>query len=289
MTSNRMGEGQAKARQVAITSRQLIGLAVVGIVLFGLSLVVSRRPTPPVNIVQQIGFEQKLNGQIPLALAFNDESGRAIHLDDYFGNKPAILMMGYYKCPNLCDLVRQGLATTMQNIPFQVGRDYNVIAVSIDPTETPDDAMNELMMFEQTAGTPPMVAGVHFLTGSQDSIDALASAIGFKYAYDPATKQYAHPSGIVVLTPQGRLSRYFYGISYPPADVRLGLVEASKNTIGSLTDYLLLTCYHYDPLTGGYSFYVLGALQLGGMLTLGVLIMALVGLSLRRKWEGHGY
>ncbi|MGH8543583.1 MAG: SCO family protein [Gammaproteobacteria bacterium] len=223
--------------------------------------------TRPGDVLQKAGLDQKLNGQIALDLAFRDENGRAVKLGEYFGNKPVILMFMYYECPNLCPLVLDGVIRSLKALSFNIGDQFNVLTVSIDPEEGPALAMAKKRESIRRYGRPGAEDGWHFLTGEEASIKQLTEAVGFRYAYDPETDQYAHASGIIILTPQGRISRYLYGIEYPPRDVRLGLVEASAGKIGSPVDQLLLLCYQYDPTTGKYNLVITNVLRLAGVAT----------------------
>lgn len=216
--------------------------------------------------LRNIGVDQKLNEQVPLNLVFHDEAGQDAPLASYFGSRPVVLAMVYYQCPMLCTQILNGLVTSLRYMTLESGQDFEVIAVSIDPTETP--ALAAKKKAEYVRRYAKGSAGWHFLTGAEPQIKQLASAVGFRYAYDPKTKQYAHASAIMVLTPTGRLSRYFYGIEYSPRDLRLGLVEASENKIGTPVDQVLLYCYHFDPSTGKYSAIVMNIVRLAGLLTL---------------------
>jgi len=208
-----------------------------------------------------------MDAQIPLDLTFRSAADQPVRIGDYFAARPVILVIGYYNCPNLCDMVRQGLVDSLRTLSFDAGKDFNVVAVSIDPAETPKNSTDAENQFIVSYGRDRSEKGIDFLTGSQDSIKQLAQAVGFEYAYDDSIKQFAHPSGIIVLTPQGRISRYFYGIQFAPNDLRLGLVEASANKIGTVVDQVLLRCYHYDPSTGKYNLIILDALQWAGLAT----------------------
>jgi protein SCO1/2 len=219
--------------------------------------------------LDEVSFEQRLGEQVPLDLAFTDESGAAVRLGDYFGERPAVLVLSYYECPMLCPLVRDGMVKAMGEVKgLEAGVDYDVINISIDPAETTMNAANTKAAVLARLGQPGAAAGWHFLTGPQDSIQRLADSVGFKYFYDETIDQYAHAAGILVLTPAGELARYFYGIEFNPSDLRLGLVEASGNKIGSPVDQLLLLCYHFDPATGKYSGLVMTALRVAGVITL---------------------
>jgi protein SCO1/2 len=232
--------------------------------------------------LRNVGLDQHLNNQIPLSLAFRDEAGRELPLASYFGTRPVILALVYYQCPMLCTQILNGLVISLRGMSLQSGRDFEVVAVSIDPTETPGLAARKKAEYLRRYATSS--AGWHFLTGGEPQIKELAEAVGFRYAYDPKTKQYAHASGIMVLTPSGLLSRYFYGVEYAPRDLRLGLVEASRNKIGSPVDQILLYCFHYDPNTGKYSAIVMNIVRLAGALTLLIFVPILVWFW-RREWR----
>lgn len=238
--------------------------------------------------LHDVGFDQRLDAQTPLDALFVDEEGRTVAFGDYFGEKPVLLALNYYECPMLCSIVREGVLTSLQQLDFDVGREFTVIFVSIDPTETPMIAAAQKAATVARYGRPGAAEGWHFLTGSQESIDQLAQAVGFRYVYDEPTAQYSHPSGVVILTPQGRVARYFYGIEYVSRDLRLGLVEASHNKIGSPIDQLLLLCFHYDPVTGRYSGLIMTITQVAGALTvlmLGITMFVLTRRHRRRPIE----
>ena len=229
--------------------------------------------------LRNVGLDQHLNTQVPLSLAFRDETGRELPLASYFGSRPVILALVYYQCPMLCTQVLNGLVISLRGMSLESGRDFEVVVVSIDPTEMPGLAARKKAEYLRRYATSS--AGWHFLTGNEPQIKELAQAVGFRYAYDPKTKQYAHASAIMVLTPSGRLSRYFYGVEYASRDLRLGLVEASQNKIGSPVDQILLYCFHYDSNTGKYSAIVMNIVRLAGALTLLILIPALIWLFRR--------
>ena len=216
--------------------------------------------------LRNVSLDQLLNQQIPLNLVFRDDSGRQAPLSSYFGRKPVILALVYYQCPMLCTQILNGLTISLRGMSLESGRDFEVVAVSIDPTETPELALRKKAEYLRRYAKSS--SGWHFLTGAEPQIKELAQAVGFRYAYDPRTKQFAHASAIMVLTPAGRLSKYFYGIEYAPRDLRLGLVEASENKIGSPVDQILLYCYHYDPSTGKYTAIVMNIVRLAGALTI---------------------
>jgi protein SCO1/2 len=220
---------------------------------------------PPV--LQNVGIDQHLNAQLPLDLRFRDEYGNNVALGQYFGQKPVILTMVYYTCPMLCGEVQSGLTSSLQVLKFNAGKEFEVISVSINPDETPQDAQDKKKQFLQRYRRPGAEQGWHFLTGDAVSIKALAQAAGYRYNYDPVSKQYAHGTAVLVVTPQGKIAQYFYGIEYSTNDLRLALVEASQNHIGNLADTALLFCFHYDPSTGKYSLAVMNAVRLAGGLT----------------------
>ena len=219
------------------------------------------------ELLKEVGVDQKLNDEIPLNLAFRDEHGRPVELAQFFGSKPVILTLVYYNCPMLCTQVLNGLDRSLEVLPLEIGKDFNVVTVSIDPTDRPVVAEAKQAMYAGMYRRPGAQYGWHFLTGDEPQIKQLADSVGFRYAYDPDSKQYAHASAIMLLTPSGKISRYFYGVSYPERDLRLGLVEASHGKIGSPVDAVLLFCYHYDPHTGKYGLLISRVLQLGGILT----------------------
>jgi protein SCO1/2 len=221
---------------------------------------------PP--ITREVGIDQRLNAQVPLDLPFRDEDGRPVRLGDYFGRRPVVVALVYYECPMLCTQVLNGLISALGVLSFDAGREFDVVAVSFDPKEGPGLASAKKRAYLERYGRQGAERGWHFLTGDEPSIARLTKAVGFRYAYDQAIDQYAHGAGIIVLTPHGVVSRYFYGIEYAPRDLRLGLVEASADRIGTAVDRVLLLCYHYDPSTGRYGFVALTLVRIGGALTL---------------------
>ncbi len=227
--------------------------------------------TAPVPILNNVGITQYLNTQLPADLVFRDETGKAVRLGDFLGQKPIVLSLVYFECPALCTEVLNGQLQTMKSISLNLGKDFEAVTVSFEPTDTPALAKAKRDVYAGQYGRPAAADHWHFLTGDQKSIDALTQAVGFHYAYDSAGRQYAHAAAIMVLTPDGRIDRYFYGVEYPARDVRLGLVEASQGKIGSPTDHALLYCYEYDPATGKYGLVVMNVVRAGGVLTLLVL------------------
>jgi protein SCO1 len=241
------------------------------------------------QVLQGVGFDQRLNEQIPLDLTFKDERGRNVHLRDYFGEKPVILTLVYYQCPRLCTLVLNGLVQGMLEMKFSAGKEFEVVTVSFDPRETPELATSKKEAYLQRYGRAGAEDGWHFLTGDEQQIRKLADAVGFRYRWDETQKQYIHASGITILTPQGRVSRYFYDVKYSGRDLRLGLVEASQNKIGSPVDQVLLYCFHYDPTLGKYAASVMTFVRVGGgltMLSIGAFVWSLSRGSRRRSVPG---
>ena len=220
------------------------------------------------ELLKDVSVDQRLNESIPLGLTFQDEHGQHVQLSKYFvPGKPVVLSLVYYSCPMLCTQVLNGMDRSLKQISLSIGKDFNVVTVSIDPTEKPVLAEAKQALYAGMYGRPGAADGWHFLVGEDSQITQLASAVGFHYAYDPDSHQYAHASVIMVLTPEGRISRYFYGISYPDRDLRLGLVEASEGKIGSPVDAILLYCYHYDPHTGKYGLLINRIIIAAGLLT----------------------
>ena len=217
--------------------------------------------------ILKVGIDQHLNQQLPLDLKFRDENGAEVTLGQYFGSKPIILTMVYYTCPMLCGEVQSGLVSALGILRFDAGREFDVISVSINPSETPADAMAKKKQFLSRYHRAGAEHGWHFLTGDKANIDALAKAMGYRYSYDAKSGQYSHGTAIVVVTPEGKLAQYFYGIEYAPKDLRLALVEASRNKIGNVVDAVMLYCFHYDPASGRYSAQILNVVRLAGLLT----------------------
>jgi protein SCO1 len=239
--------------------------------------------SPPPNVrppgLKNVGIQQNLNQQIPPDLVFTDDLGRNVRLGDYFGKKPLILNFVYYGCPMLCGEALSGLESTLRVLKFDLGKEFEVITISFDPKDTPEMAAKKKDQFLRRYNRPGAERGWHFLVGQPAAIEAVTKAAGFQYQYDEKTGQFAHSTAILVLTPQGKIAQYYYGIEYPPKDLRLALVEASENRIGNVMDELLLYCYHYDPEKGKYSATVMRVLRLMGvatMLCLGALLFVLI-------------
>jgi protein SCO1/2 len=234
---------------------------------------------------QRLGFDQRVGQQVPPDLAFRDEQGRTVRIGDYFGKRPVVLALVYFRCPMLCPLTLNGLTRSLKGMSFDAGREFEVVVVSFDPRETPADAAAARREALHGYGRPDTAGGWHFLTGGPEPIRRLTQAVGFRYFWDPQVRQFAHAAGIVVLTPRGVASRYLYGIEFPPRNVRLGLVEAAGNRIGSPVDQVLLYCFHYDPVQGRYSAATLKIVRLCAILCV-VGLGLMIALLLRREHQG---
>lgn len=239
-------------------------------------------------ILHKVGITQNLNQQIPPDLTFRDETGKTVRIGDFFGQKPIVLSLVYFDCPALCTEVLNGELRTMNAISLGLGKDFEAVTVSFEPKDTPALAKAKRDVYIGQYGRPGAVGHWHFLTGEQQSIDALTNAAGFRYAYESSIHQYAHAAAILVLTPEGRISRYFYGVIYPGRDVRLGLVDASGGKIGTITDHALLYCYQYDPMTGKYGVVVMNVLRAAGGLTVLVLGIFMTLMFLRERKRAAG-
>jgi protein SCO1 len=230
-------------------------------------------------ILRDIGFDQNIDQRVPLDTTFRDEAGRTVRLGDYFGKRPVVMVFAYYDCPMLCTLVINGLSSALGVLSLNPGADFEIVTVSFNPHDTPATATAKKAVYLERYRRPGAAGGWHFLSGDEPSIARLTKAAGFRYAWDAETKQYAHPSGVIVLTPDGRLSKYLFGIEYGPRDLRFAIVEASEGRIGSAVDSLLLYCYHYDPMTGRYGLVVMRAVRLAAaatVLALGGFIVVMV-------------
>jgi protein SCO1 len=236
---------------------------------------------PP--ILRKVAIEQHLDRALPLDLSFRDEAGRTVRLGQYFGKRPVVLVLAYYDCPMLCTQVLNGLLSAMRILTFDAGREFEVVTVSFDPRDDPSDARAKKEPYVAKYGRAGAAAGWHFLTGEPAAIASLTDAVGFRYAWDERLQQFAHASAIYVATPDGRLSRYFYGIEYAPRDLRLALVEASRGKIGTPVDQLLLYCYHYDPVAGRYGAVVMNMVRAGGVAFVLVLTAFLFLMSRRER------
>jgi protein SCO1 len=237
------------------------------------------------GLLAKIGIDQRLNHHVPLDLPFVDENGKDVKLGDYFGERPVLLALVYYECPMLCTQVLNGVTGALKTINFDVGKEFDVVAVSINPREGPGLAAQKKAAYVERYGRPQTAGGWHFLTGRDENIKKLAAAVGFRYAYDEEIKQYAHGAGVELLTPKGVIARYFYGIEFAPRDLRLGIIEASEEKIGSPIDTALLLCFHYDPTTGKYGPTALTMVRIGAVLTV-VAFAVFLFVSLRRERAG---
>ena len=259
-------------------------------ILCGLLLVLCLRAfaggTLSPDTLARIGFEQKLDGQMPLDLPFRAENGRAVQLGDYFGSKPVILILGYYGCPMLCTLVNDGLIETLQDLRPDIGSQFNILSVSIDPDEKPALAAAKKREYLKRYGRPGAERGWHFLTGGEEPIRRLAGAAGFGYAYDAGVKQYAHPTGFLVLTPQGRISRYFFGVTFSPKELQAALADASADKTGSRIEQLFLLCFHYSPITGKYGALIMNVVRGSAAATL-LALGGYVFVMVRRERAGR--
>jgi protein SCO1/2 len=239
-------------------------------------------PPPP---IKDVGFDQKLGEPIPLDLVFRDEAGQSVRLSRYFGKRPVVLSLVYFNCPMLCGMTTDGLVRSVRALRFDAGTDYEILSVSFDPRETAEMASEKKRAVMAQYGRKSGPEGWHFLTGDAASVAALTSAVGFRYVWDAEQKQFAHATGIAVLTPEGRIARYFFGIEYPAKDLRLALVEASEERIGNVVDQLLLLCFHYDPKAGRYTATVRNLVRGGAAITL-LLLAGFVTIMLRRERAG---
>jgi protein SCO1/2 len=236
----------------------------------------------PAGILTEIGVDQKLNAPIPMDLIFKDEAGKEVRFGNFFHGKPVVLSLVYYECPMLCSLTLNGLVKSMRPLTFNIGDEYEVVTVSFDSNEKPELAAGKKSVYIKDYGRPGAAAGWHFLTGSPDSIDRLTDAVGYRYKWDETTKQWAHVSAIMVLTPDGRVSQYLYGIEFSARDLRLSLIQASQNKMGTLVDRILLYCYHYNPDTGKYGLVIMSMVRLASLGAV-LALAAFVILNLRRE------
>jgi protein SCO1/2 len=236
--------------------------------------------------LREIGFDQNIDQPIPLDVTFNDETGRRVAIGDYFGKRPVVLVFAYYDCPMLCTQVINGLSTALNVLSLEPHNDFEIVTVSFNPKDTPKTAAAKKAMYLERyrhQGAPGIKEGWHFLSGDQASIDRLTKAAGFRYVWDEKTKQFAHPTGVIVLTPEGKLARYLFGIEYGPRDLRYALVEASAGKVGNPVDTLLLYCYHYDPMTGRYGLAVMRTLRIAGVTTVLALATFIVVMVRRER------
>jgi len=242
-------------------------------------------PTGKPAIFNEIGFDQNLGQKIPLDLEFRDETGAAVRLSDYFGERPVVLSLVYYKCPMLCTISLNGLSRALNVLAFVPGQEFEVLTVSFDPKETPDLAAAKKKVYLAQQEKPEAAHGWHFLTGSQESVSALTKAVGFRYAWDEDTKQWAHPAGLLVVSPQGVITHYLYGVEYSPRDLRLALVDSAEGRIGNPVDQVLLFCFQYDPSRGRYSASILNIVRLAGVATVLAMAGFILSMTMSRRGE----
>ena len=233
--------------------------------------------------ISDIRFDQKLDTQISLDLTFRDENGKAVKLQNYFDKKPVVLVLGYYTCPMLCTLTFNGMVESMEDMKWSIGDQFNVVHVSIDPKESSGLALAKKQTYLKRYGRPGAASGWHFLTGDEPQIKKLCDEVGFHYAYDPAVKQYAHPSGIIILTPEGKVSKYFFGVSFSSPELYAALRAASTHKVGSPIERLVLLCFHYSPIHGKYGVLIMTMLRVFGAVTLAIMAWAAVVLFRREK------
>jgi protein SCO1/2 len=243
-------------------------------------------PSPGSVSLKTLDYEQKLNAQIPLDLTFRDEAGQPVQLAQYFSQRPVVLLFAYYECPMLCTLVLNNLTKSLKELAFTPGDQFEIITVSMDPGETPELAAAKKAAYLREYNRSVAEHGWHFLTGNQVEIDRLANTVGFRYEYDAQIDQYAHPTGVILLTPGGRVSRYILGIDYAPRDLRLGLVEAAEQKIGTPVDQFFLLCYHYDPQSGRYTPVIENIIRLAGSATVAVLAGMVLWFLKRERANG---
>lgn len=254
-----------------MAARIVILLSLLSTLLFAETQIPGQTAAQKLDAFRNVGIDQKLNSQLPLQLRFKDETGQTVSLGQYFTTKPAVLALVYYDCPMLCDMVLNGVVRAISEISLKPGKDFQIVTVSFNPSETWQLAAAKKASYIEKLGRPEAAPGWHFLTGDDDAIRQLADAAGFRYNYNPETKQYAHAAGIMVTTPEGKISRYYYGVSFPPRDIRFGLIEASNDKIGTPVDQVLLYCFHYDPVTGKYGMVIRNVIRVMGSLTVGAL------------------
>ena len=271
---------RAPRAQPPLLSRSGLGLGL-GLILFLFNATLMAQD-PPAGILTAIGVDQKLNAPVPLDLHFKNEEGKDVRLGDLFRGKPIVLSLVYYECPMLCSMTLNGLVKSTKPLAFKIGNEFDIVTISIDPRETPELAAAKKEVYLKDYGRPGAAPGWHFLTGPADSIQKLTGAVGYRYQWDDYTKQWAHVSAIVILTPDGRVSQYLYGIEFSARDLRLSLVQASQNKIGTLVDRILLYCYHYNPETGKYGLVIMSTVRIASLGTVFALA-AFIFLSRRRE------
>lgn len=278
----------ARRRRFAQWSSTLLAAGVLALAPQALAHDERADSRPPA--LREVAFDQRVNAPVPLQAEFRDETGRAVRLGDYVGTHPVVLALVYHRCRDLCPLLLEGATRALRGIAFTPGRDYSLVVVSFDPRDTPTIAAAKKAALLERSGMPGAEAGWHFLTGEAPAIEALTRAVGFRYSYDAKADVFAHASGLVLLTPKGSIFRYLYGIEFSPQILRLGLVEASGDALGTSVDQMLLFCYHYDPAVGTYTLMVMNLLRLAGLATVGAVgaFILLMRRRDRRLQVGHG-
>jgi protein SCO1/2 len=257
----------------------------------GMAGSVYKAATPPPQILSNISIDQNLNQQVPLDLPFKDENGRDVKLSDYFGGKPVILSLVYYECPMLCTETLNGMVSAFKVLKFDVGKEFNVVTISFDARETPALAKTKKENYLRQYGRPGAEQGWHFLTGTQASIDAVTKSVGFHYAWDQSTQQFAHATALMLLKPDGKIAQYYYGVEFSPRDLRFGIIEASQGRTGTVVDQVLLYCFHYDPRSGKYGAVITRVVQVAGgitILVLGGFMFLMFRLEPKRRPDGKG-
>jgi protein SCO1 len=269
-----------------IASFALLAMVLAGGLVSAQNAVGLAEPGDPTSakpgILSKIAIDQRIGHSLPLDAAFVDDHGKSVRLGDYFGKRPVVLALVYYECPMLCTQVLNGLVSSLGTLNLTVGKEFDVVAVSFNPKEGPGLASQKKANYVERYGRTDSAGGWHFLTGTQESIDRVTDAVGFRYELDKEIGQFAHGAAIEVITPKGTIAKYFYGIEYSPRDLRLGLVEAADERIGTVIDDLLLSCYHYDPASGKYGPTVLGMVRVGAVATI-LAFATFLTVSLRRE------
>jgi len=269
-----------------VTRLMVLGVVLLLTVLPAFAQGLAEKPGLPASakpgLLSKIGLDQRLNHHVPLDLPFVDDHAKDVRLGDFFGKRPVLLVLAYYECPMLCTQVLNGVTGALSTLNFDVGREFDVVVVSINPKEGPGLAAQKKKAYVERYRRPHTADGWHFLTGPQESISKLAESVGFRYAFDDEIGQFAHAAGFEVLTPRGVIARYFYGIEFAPRDIKFGVMEASEERIGSPIDNALLLCYHYDPTTGRYGTAAIEAVRIGAVATVAAFLTFLF-VSLRRE------
>jgi protein SCO1/2 len=266
----------------------LVMLLALAVLAGAATCALAQRGEPLPTELEGVGITEHLDARVPLDTTFDDETGKQVTLGSYFvKDRPVILTLNYFTCPMLCTLILNGMTDAMKEIPWTPGRQFEIVTVSFDPTETPTLARLKKKSYLEAYGRPDAAAGWHFLTGEEENIRALTDAVGFKYRWDDTEKQFAHAAAIFILTPDGHISRYLYGVQFEPKDLRLALLEASSGKIGSPMDQVLMYCYHYDASSGRYSIAAQQIMKIGGILTVLVLAGWLIGFWLRERSQGR--